>query len=77
MAEILATLHARAGKMIKDGKCLHYGNLMNKVLYYMPSGLDELQSYCMDGHYSIDNMIVECVILPFTVNRKNSLFYSK
>lgn len=47
MAEILATLHARAGKMIKNGKRLHYGSLMNKTFHYMPSGWDELQSYCM------------------------------
>ena len=28
------------------------------------------------GRYTIDNMIAEHVVRPFTVNRKNSLFYS-
>ncbi len=42
----------------------------------MLNGWNELQNYRMDGHYTIDNMIAERVIKRFTVNRKNSLFYS-
>ena len=73
---ILSALHARAEKMIKNGNHLHYGDLMNKALNYMLNGWDELQNYRMDGQHTIDNMIAERVIRPFTVNRKNSLFYS-
>ena len=29
----------------------------------------------MDGSYTIDDMIAERLIRPFTANRKNSLFY--
>ena len=76
VTKILASLHFRAEKMIKNGKHLHYGDLMNKALTYMLNGWGELQNYRMDGHYTIDNMIAERVIRPFTVNRKNSLFYS-
>lgn len=32
---ILTTLHARAVKMIKNAKYLHFGDLMNKTLHYM------------------------------------------
>lgn len=67
VTEILATLHGRAGKMIKNRKRLHYGDLMNKALNYMLNGWPELQNYRMDGHYTIDNMIAERVIRPFTV----------
>lgn len=76
VTKILASVHGRAEKMIKNGKHLHYGDLMNKALNYMLNGWGELQNYRMDGHYTIDNMIAERVIRLFTVNRKNSLFYS-
>lgn len=29
-----------------------------------------------DGHYTIDNMLAERAVRPFTVKRKNSLFFS-
>lgn len=67
VTEILATLHGRAGKMIKNRKRLHYGDLMNKALNYMLNGWAELQNYRMDGHYTIDKMIAERVIRPFTI----------
>lgn len=76
VTEILSSLHSKAEKMIKKGAHLHYGDLMNKALHYMLNGWDELQSYRIDGHYTIDNMLAERVIRPFTVNRKNTLFYS-
>lgn len=76
VTQILTTLHARAEKMIKNANCLHFGDLMNKALHYMLNGWAELQNYRMDGRCTIDNMITERVIRPFTVNRKNSLFYS-
>lgn len=42
----------------------------------MPNGWPELQNYRIDGRYTIDDIIAEHVIRLFTVNRKNSLFYS-
>lgn len=49
VTEILAALHTKAEKMIKNGKHLHYGDLMNKALNYMLNGWNELQNYRMDG----------------------------
>ena len=42
-------------------------DLMNKALNYMLNGWAELQNYRMDGHYTIDKMIAERVIRPFTI----------
>lgn len=40
------------------------------------NGWDDLIKYRKDGRYSIDNMPVERAIRPFTIHRKNSLFFS-
>ncbi len=40
------------------------------------NGWDELLYYKKDGDYTIDNMLAERAIRPFSVNRKNSMFYS-
>lgn len=71
----LSSLTNRARKMIKN-KHLHYGDLMDKALHYMLNGWAELLTYRQDGRYTIDNLVAERAIRPFTVNRKNSLFYS-
>ena len=55
---------------------IHYGGLMDKALKYMLNGWDKLLNYRKDGHYTIDNLVAERAIRPFTVNRKNSFFYS-
>lgn len=49
---------------------------MDKALHYMLNGWDELLTYRQDGRYTIDNLVAERAIRPFTVNRNNSLFYS-
>lgn len=36
----------------------------------------DLLKYRKDGHYTIDNMLAERAVRPFTVKRKNSLFFS-
>ncbi|MEG1729824.1 MAG: hypothetical protein RR280_09835 [Bacteroidaceae bacterium] len=38
VTKILAALHPKAEKRIKNGKHLHYGDLMNKALTYMLNG---------------------------------------
>lgn len=52
-AEMFATLRARAGKIIKNGKYLYLGSLMNKAFYYMPNIWDELQKCSVNGRYII------------------------
>lgn len=42
---ILPSLYAKAEKMLKNRKRLHYGDLMNKVLHYILNGWSELQNY--------------------------------
>lgn len=48
---------------------------MDKALNYMFNGWGELLNYRKDGRYTIDNLVAKQVIRPFTVNKKNSLFY--
>lgn len=68
---ILPSLYAKAEKMLKNRKRLHYGDSMNKALHSMLNGGSELQNYRTDGRYTIDNMIAERVIRTFTVNRNS------
>lgn len=49
---------------------------MRKAFVYMINGWDSLIKYRNDGRYTIDNMLVERDIRPFTIHRKNSLFFS-
>lgn len=72
MVPILTTFHAGAEEIIKNVNHLHFGDLMNNTFHYMLNGWGELQTYCMAGQYTIDNIIAE----RFDVNIKNSLFYS-
>ena len=39
--------------MIKNEKCLHFGGLLNKALYYILNIWDELRTCCMGGRYII------------------------
>ena len=72
---ILSAIHKKADKMQKN-KYLHYGDMMSTALTYMLNGWDDLLNYRNDGRYTIDNMLAERSIRPFTVNRKNSLHFS-
>lgn len=45
---------------------------METALTYMLNGWDDLLKY-RRGDYTIDNMVAERAIRPFTVSRKNSL----
>ena len=75
VTHILNTIYERAIKLL-NSKRKHYGEMMRKSLSYMVNGWEELQNYRKDGRYTIDNMLVERAIRPFTVYRKNSLFFS-
>lgn len=75
VTRILTAIHTKA-KKLPDNKQKHYGEMMRKSLSYLINGWDDLIKYRKDGRYTIDNMIVERAIRPFTVHRKNSLFFS-
>lgn len=49
---------------------------MRKALVYVISNWEELIKYRNDGRFTIDNMLAERAVRPFTVKRKNSLFFS-
>ena len=49
---------------------------MRKVLVYVTSNWNALVKYRNDGSLTIDNTSAERAIRPFTVKRKNSLFFS-
>ena len=49
---------------------------MRKALVYVTSNWNALVKYRNDGSLTIDNMSAERAIGPFTVERKNSLFFS-
>lgn len=49
---------------------------MSKALVYVTSNWNALVKYRNDGSLTIDNMSAERAIRPFTVEKKNSLFFS-
>ena len=49
---------------------------MRKVLVYVTSNWNALVKYRNDGSLTIDNTSAERAIRPFTVKRKNSVFFS-
>lgn len=65
-------------------KCLYKGlcpklstnDMMRKALVYVTSNWKDLIKYRNDGRFTIDNMLAERAVRPFTVKRKNSLFFS-
>lgn len=75
VTQILTSIYEKAIKLLNN-KRKHYGEMMRKSLSYMVNGWEDLQNYRKDGRYTIDNMLVERAIRPFTVHRKNSLFFS-
>lgn len=75
VTRILMAIHTKAEKLLNN-KREHYGEMMRKSLSYLISGWDDLIKYRKDGRYTIDNMFVERAIRPFTLYRKNSLFFS-
>lgn len=75
VTDILTSLWCEAQRLLKQKKP-RYGEMMRTALNYMCNGWDELCNYRNDGHYTIDNMVAERAIRPFTVKRKGSMFYS-
>ena len=75
VTDILTSLWCEAQRLLNQKKP-RYGEMMRTALNYMCNGGDELCNYRNDGHYTIDNMVAERAIRPFTVKRKGSMFYS-
>ena len=50
--------------------------MMETALTYMLNVWDDLLKYRHRGDYTVDNMVAERAIRPFTVSRKNSLHFS-
>ena len=55
-----------------EAECLlnRYSEMMRKAWVYVSSNRDNLLKYRQDGHYTIDNMLAERAVRPFTVKRK-------
>ena len=73
--KILESLYKRGVELLNQ-KRKHYSEMMRKALRYMVDNFDALTEYLKDGRYTIDNLPAERAIRPFTVYRKNSLFFS-
>jgi len=75
VTDILTSIWCEAQRLLKQKKP-RYGEMMKTALNYMCNGWDDLCNYRNDGHYTIDNMVAERAIRPFTVKRKGSMFFS-
>ena len=62
--------------MLTNSNHHHYSDMMRKALVYVTSNWEDLVKYRNDGRFTIDNMHAERAVRPFTVKRKNSLFFS-
>ena len=76
VSKILGSIYKKANNMLNNPKRYHYSEMMRKALVYVTSNWDGLLKYRKDGRYTIDNMLAERSVRPFTVKRKNSLFFS-
>ena len=76
VTKILSLIYKKANGMLTDFNRYHYSDMMRKALVYVTSNWEALVKYRNDGHYTIDNMLAERAVRPFTVKRKNSLFFS-
>ena len=74
--KILGLIYKKSNEMLRNPNRYHYSEMMRKALVYVSSNWDDLLKYRKDGHYTIDNMLAERAVRPFTVKRKNSLFFS-
>ena len=48
--------------------------MMRKALVYVTSNWKDLIKYRNDGRFTIDNMLAERAVRPFTVKRKTHCF---
>lgn len=50
--------------------------MMRKALVYVTFNWEDLIKYRNTSRFTIDNMLAKRAVRPFTVKRKNSLFFS-
>lgn len=74
MTKILSFIYKKANGMLTKSNRYHYSDMMRKALVYVISNWKDLIKYRDDGRFTIDNMLAERAIRPFTVKRKNSFF---
>lgn len=74
--KILKQILDKCQELLADEKKHKNGKLMITALQYMSNNWNDLIKYRTDGRYTIDNMLVERAIRPFTVTRKNTLHFS-
>lgn len=76
VTKILNLIYKKANEMLQNSNRYLYSDMMRKALVYVTSNWEDFVKYRNDGHYTIDNMLAERAVRPFTVKRKNSLFFS-
>ena len=76
VSKVLSLIYKKANELLSNPQRHHYSEMMRRALVYVTSNWDDLIKYRHDGHYTIDNMQAERSIRPFTVKRKNSLYFS-
>ena len=76
VTNILSLIYKKANRMLTNSNRYHYSDMMRKALVYVTSNWKDLIKYRNDGRFTIDNMLAERAVRPFTVKRKNSLFFS-
>lgn len=76
VTKILSLIYKKANRMLANPNRYHYSGMMRRALGYVTSNWELLVKYRNNGHLTIDNMSAERAIRPFTVKRKNSLFFS-
>ena len=76
VTKILSIIYKKANGMLANPIRYHYSDMMRKALVYLTSNWEDLIKYRNDGRFTIDNMLAERAVRPFTVKRKNSLFFS-
>lgn len=76
VTKTLGLIYKKASTMLANPNRYHYSEMMRRALVYVTSNWKLLVKYRNNGHLTIDNMSAERAIRPFTVKRKNSLFFS-
>lgn len=69
MTKILSFIYKKANGMLTKSNRYHYSDMMRKALVYVISNWKDLIKYRDDGRFTIDNMLAERAIRPFTVKR--------
>lgn len=58
-----------------SSEVLPKGDLIISALRYLKNAWTPVMAYCNDGRYCIDNSIVERLIRPLTIERKNKMAF--